>query len=251
MLNKTLLTFPPLEEGILIKRYKRFLADVELRNGEVVTAHCPNTGPMKGVLNIGGNVRLRYVSSPTRKLSWSWEQSEVKIADGSSCWVGVNTTLSNRIVRLAIEAGYLKDHLGLIKSIRQEVPYGKEKNSRIDFLIDTFPQHKDPRSIYLEVKNTTWLEQGIAYFPDTITERGQKHLKELIYVLPEFRAVLLPCISRSDAQKFAPGDSADRDYADLYRMAYRSGVEIIPCCFGFYINKITWEGTRPFLLEMQ
>ena len=95
MNGTTLFEFPPLTEGRLVKRYKRFLADVELPTGEIVTAHCANTGPMKGVLCVGGAVRLRYSPSPTRKLAWSWEQAEVINDEGDACWVGVNTSLAN------------------------------------------------------------------------------------------------------------------------------------------------------------
>ena len=113
MVVKPLLSFPSLEEGILLKRYKRFLADVELKGGEIITAHCANTGPMKGVLHPGGRVRVRYAPSPTRKLDWSWEQAEVVNEQGDSCWVGVNTSLPNKLVRLAIEAEHLEKELGI------------------------------------------------------------------------------------------------------------------------------------------
>ena len=247
MIDKTLLEFNPLEEGVLIKRYKRFLADVELKTGEIVTAHCPNTGPMKGVLVNGGKVRIRHTPSPKRKLSWSWEQAKVKNENGIYCWVGVNTSLPNQIVRLAIDKGFLKEELGEIGSIRREVSYGKEKRSRIDLLLEPSHEEEDQRSIYLEVKNTTWKAGSTALFPDTVTLRGQKHLRELIHVLPHSRAVLIPCISRPDVQDFAPGDSADPLYGDLYRLALKSGVEVIPCAFGFHKQMITWEGKRPFL----
>ena len=249
MVLKPLITFPPLQEGILLKRYKRFLADVELKTGEIVTAHCANTGPMVGVLHSGGRVRVRYVSSPTRKLSWSWEQSEVVSKDGASCWVGINTSLPNKLVRLAIEAGYLKAELGVAAEIRQEVVYGKKNRSRIDLLINPVADETDSRPIFLEVKNTTWKEGQIALFPDTVTERGQKHLKELMGVLPESRSVLVPCLSRNDVDAFAPGETADPLYGKLFRMALSAGVEVIPCCFGFHQDKITWEGTRPVLIK--
>ena len=115
MVVEPLMRFPPLEEGILLKRYKRFLADVELKGGEVVTTHCANTGPMTGVLRPGGRVRIRYSPSSNRKLDWSWEQAEITDKDtGDTCWVGVNTSLPNKVVRLAIESGYLKEDLGAI-----------------------------------------------------------------------------------------------------------------------------------------
>tara|TARA_Y100001968_G_scaffold306917_1_gene324152 strand:- start:1180 stop:1944 length:765 start_codon:yes stop_codon:yes gene_type:complete len=241
-----LLEFDPLHEGVLLKRYKRFLADVKLDNGEVVVAHCPNTGPMQGVLINNGRVRLRYVASPTRKLSWTWEQAEVTKAKGPPCWVGVNTHFSNRLVRLAIENGCLAEELGPFETIRQEVVYGIDRRSRIDFLIHPAENNLDNRSIYLEVKNTTWTEESLALFPDTVTKRGQKHLKELIGVLPKSKAVLVPCISRDDVNAFAPGDSADKEYGDLYRQALKEGVEVIPCCFGFQQSSVTWQGKKTF-----
>ncbi len=244
MEENRLLTFPALEEGILLKRYKRFLADVELSSGEIVTAHCANTGPMKGVLHVGGLVRVRYAPSPTRKLDWSWEQAEVKGAQDKKCWVGVNTALPNRLVRLAIEAGLLERQLGQILRIRQEVVYGKTRRSRIDLLLEPPEDAFDQRLIYLEVKNTTWSKGSIALFPDTVTGRGQKHLLELIGVIPDARAVLVPCVSRPDLDAFAPGDLADPRYGDLFREALKAGVEVVPCCFGFYRDHITWEGTR-------
>ncbi len=249
MAGMKLMKFPPLEEGILIKRYKRFLADVELVSGEVVTAHCPNTGPMTGVLSPGGKVRVRYDPSPTRKLDWTWEQAKVHSAKGGFCWAGINTALPNRLVRKAVEAGCLKNELGLISDIRPEVRYGIEGRSRIDLLLMPLPEMKDPRLIYLEVKNTTWTKGPLALFPDTVTERGQKHLKELISVLPESRAVLLPCLSRDDVESFAPGDEADSVYGELFREALSAGVEVIPCCFGFHRDHITWEGKRPTVVD--
>ena len=107
MIGKPLIKFEPLQEGVLIKRYKRFLADIELDDGRKVTAHCANTGPMTGVLLEGGRVRLKYSPSPKRKLDWSWEQAEIPKGNNNnfSCWAGVNTSVPNKLVRLAIESG--------------------------------------------------------------------------------------------------------------------------------------------------
>ncbi len=245
MIGKKITTFPPLSEGVLLKRYKRFLADVKLDTGETVTAHCANTGPMKGVLHPGGRVRVRNVSSPSRKLSWSWEQAQVPSHKGN-CWVGVNTALPNKIVRKVIEAGYLRKELGDIADIRNEVIYGRNKKSRIDLLLTPNNENSDVRPIFLEIKNTTWTKGRKALFPDTITTRGQKHLNEMIGELPDSRAVLVPCISRNDVEVFAPGDSADKQYGELFRFAVSSGVEVIPCCFSFFIDHISWEGVIPF-----
>ena len=245
-----ILSTGPLVEGRLIKRYKRFLADVELLQsgpdgsdaGEVVTAHCPNTGPMTGVLHPGGRVRLRHDPSPTRKLAWTWEQAEVEGADGTSTWVGINTALPNRLVRATIEAGYLEPWLGPIGSIRAEVPYGEGRRSRIDLLLTPAEGAADQRPIYLEVKNTTWTRGKLALFPDTVTERGQKHLVELSALVPTARAVLVPCLSRGDVTRFAPGDSADPRYGELFRSALAAGVEVLPCVYSYDEHQVNWQG---------
>ena len=247
MTGTPLLEFEPLTEGVLIKRYKRFLADVQLQDGSVVTAHCANTGPMTGVLHPGGRVRLRYAPSPKRKLAWTWEQAEVPGTNEDSCWVGINTALPNRLIRAAIEAGCLQQALGPIGGIKAEVPYGENRRSRIDLLLTPDEGAPDPRPIYLEVKNTTWCEGPLALFPDTVTERGQKHLQELMGVLPDARGVLVPCLSRPDVTCFAPGDSADPRYGELFRQAMNAGVEVLPCAFSFEADRIFWKGQKPVL----
>lgn len=245
-----MLSVGPLVEGTLIRRYKRFLADVELvgpgPNGEQpgtqVTAHCPNTGPMTGVLHPGGRVRLRHDPSPTRKLAWTWEQAESPGAAGEPVWVGVNTALPNRLVRATVEAGLLEPWLGPIGAIRAEVPYGEGRRSRIDLLLTPAPEAADHRPIYVEIKNTTWSEGDLALFPDTVTERGQKHLCELMALLPEARAVLVPCLSRGDVRRFAPGDAADPTYGALLREALAAGVEVLPCRYDLAADSIGWQG---------
>ena len=236
-----------LREGVLLKRYKRFLADVQLDSGELVTAHCANTGPMTGVLHPGGRVRLRHAPSPTRKLAWSWEQAEVPGTDGSPVWVGINTALPNRLIRTTIEAGLLEAWLGPIAAIRAEVAYGANRRSRIDLLLTPGEGAPDPRPIYVEVKNTTWTDGDLALFPDTVTERGQKHLEELMGVLPEARAVLLPCLARADVRRFAPGDAADARYGELFRQALDGGVEVLPCRYAFAADAVRWLGVATVL----
>ena len=112
------------------------------------------------------------------------------------------------------------------------MPYGEGRRSRIDLLLTPAAAATDPRPIYVEVKNTTWSDGDLALFPDTVTERGQKHLVELTALLPGARAVLVPCLSRSDVSRFAPGDSADPRYGELFRSAVAAGVEVLPCRYG-------------------
>jgi sugar fermentation stimulation protein A len=156
--------------------------------------------------------------------------------------VGINTALPNRLVRATIEAGLLERWLGPIGSIRAEVPYGANRRSRIDLLLTPADGAPDPRPIYVEVKNTTWTQGELALFPDTVTERGQKHLVELSALVPSCRAVLVPCLSRGDVTRFAPGDSADPRYGELFRSALAAGVEVLPCVYSYGAEQVHWQG---------
>ena len=240
-----IIQFDPLIEGVLIKRYKRFLADIQIDNGEIVTAHCANTGPMKGLLKEGAQVRISFSSSTSRKLSWTWEQVKISGTNNEEVWVGINTLFANKLIRKVIEQNLLKDKLGEIVKIKSEVPYGKDKKSRIDFLLTPKSSNPDNRNIYVEVKNTTWTKNNVALFPDTETKRGQKHLIELKGLIPESRSVLLPCITRTDVDYFAPGDESDPLYGKLFRESTNSGMLSIPCCFEFHLDHVTWKGFRP------
>lgn len=217
--------YPPLYSGILLKRYKRFFADIQFASGEVVTAHCPNTGPMTGICTPGSPAQLSKSDSPSRKLPYTWEMIEVH--DNDPTWVGVNTALPNRVIKLALEK-FLFPQLGIYQQIRFEVPYGKDKKSRVDFLLTG---SDSDRPIYLEVKSTTWAQGNLALFPDTETTRGQKHLRELMALLPQSRAVMLYFINRGDCTDFAPGDTADPIYGQLLREAIAQGLEVLPCRF--------------------
>lgn len=225
--------YPPLWAGTLLKRYKRFMADIELDSGETITAHCPNTGPMTGVCQVGSRVQVSRSDNPTRKLPYTWELIEVN--DTEPTWVGVNTALPNQVIKAALQARVIES-LGAYSQIRGEVPYGKDKKSRIDFLLTG--QDTD-LPIYVEVKNTTWAQGRLALFPDTVTTRGQKHLQELMDLLPQARPVMLYFINRGDCTHFAPGDSADPTYGKLLREAIAQGVIVLPCRF-----EITPQGIR-------
>lgn len=217
--------YPPLYPGILLKRYKRFFADIQLVSGEVVTAHCPNTGPMTGVSTLGSAVQLSKSDNPNRKLAYTLEL--IQVYDNEPTWVGVNTALPNRVVKLALEK-HLFPELGNYKYIKGEVVYGQDKKSRVDFFLTG---SDDDRPIYLEVKNTTFSQGTLALFPDTETTRGQKHLRELSVLLPQTRAVMLYFINRHDCTEFAPGDTTDPIYGRLLREAIALGLEVLPCRF--------------------
>ena len=244
-MNDRIIEFEPLIEGVLIKRYKRFLADIKLDNGDVVTAHCANTGPMKGLLTEGAKVRISFSSSTKRKLSWTWEQVKVLGSNNEEVWVGINTLFANKLIKKVTEKKLLKDKIGDIASIKSEVAYGKDKKSRIDFLLTPKSSNPDNRNIYVEVKNTTWTKNNVALFPDTETKRGQKHLIELKGVIPESKSVLVPCITRKDVDYFAPGNEADPLYGKLFRESTNAGMLLIPCCFEFHKDHITWNGFKP------
>ncbi|MEM6449717.1 MAG: DNA/RNA nuclease SfsA [Cyanobacteria bacterium P01_D01_bin.105] len=265
--------YPDLIPGVLIKRYKRFLADIELESGDVITAHCPNTGPMTGVCHIGNPVMVSRSDNPKRKLAYTWELIAVEsaLADGEQVWVGINTAMPNRVVKSALQS-HLFPTLGAYDTIRSEVPYGegafspkksskagskgksaaqtttKTKRSRIDFLLSGTP---DEKPIYLEVKNTTWTCGRRALFPDCVTTRGQKHLKELIALAKTARPVMVYFINRGDCDEFSPGDHADPTYGKLLRQAAAAGVEILPCRFQIQPSGIKYLGlANPILNDV-
>jgi sugar fermentation stimulation protein A len=213
------LQFPsPYFPAILLRRYKRFLADVELSSGEVVTVHTPNTGSMLGVATPGIRVWLRDTQSSTRKYRYSWEISE----PAPQVFVGVHTGLVNRLVLEAITNGTI-DELQGYAQMQEEVAYGEEK-SRIDVLLQD-----GERRCYVEIKNVTARdEQGRAMFPDAVSLRGQKHLRELMRVVEAGqRAIIFYCIQRGDVDGFRPADEIDSDYGRLLREAAAYGVEVL------------------------
>lgn len=206
---------PPLIPAILIRRYQRFLADFQLEDGQVVTAHCPNSGSMKGCAVAGSPSFLSRCDKPGRKLCYTWE---LVMADG--CWIGINTGLPNRLVHQAIEAGVVTELQGY-HSIRGEVRYGT--NSRIDLLLT-----RDDQLCYVEVKNVTLVEDGRAMFPDAATVRGQKHLRELMEMVRlGHRAVNFFVVQRADGLSVSPADVIDPEYGRLLRLAAASGVELL------------------------
>ncbi|MGM0767757.1 MAG: DNA/RNA nuclease SfsA [Pseudomonadota bacterium] len=212
--------FPhPLIEGRLIRRYKRFLADVRLADGSEVVAHCPNTGSMLGCQPENARVWLSESDNPKRKLRYTWEL--VETAPGElAC---INTARPNGQARHGIESGLVEELAGYGK-VRAEVRYGAEK-SRIDLHLSEHPTRADA---WVEVKNVTLCEAGTGYFPDAVTTRGQKHLRELIaQVRDGERAVLLFVVNHTGITSVRPADHIDPAYGQLLREAAEAGVEVL------------------------
>ncbi len=208
--------FPnPLLSGTLIQRYKRFLADIRLDSGDVITAHCPNSGSMLGCNIPGAPVRVSRANNPKRKLAFTWELIHV-----GKTWVGINTMRTNRIVEEALLERKI-DTLNHYDALSREVRYGT--NSRADFLLEG-----GGKRIFIEVKNVTLVENGIALFPDAVTARGTKHLRELMQVVEEgHRGVIFFLVHREDASGFAPAHHIDKTYGRTLLEAIENGVELL------------------------
>ena len=211
---------PPLLAGRLLRRYKRFLADVQLAGGAVITAHTPNTGSMLGCCTPGARVWLRDTGSVTRKYRHTWELVETD----EGTLVGINTSIVNGLVTAGIASGTVGELQGY-ELIRQEVRYGRE-NSRIDLLLELGP---DGRNCYVEIKNVTARDgAGLAMFPDAVSARGTKHLRELAaMVAAGHRAVLVFCVQRADVHGVRPADEIDSLYGCTLREVMAAGVEVL------------------------
>lgn len=211
----------PLIRGRLIQRYKRFLADVTLDSGEQITATCPNTGSMLGLTQPGSLVWLSKSDSPTRKYAHTWEMIETDLGQGPAL-VGINTNHPNKLVTEAIEEGRIKKLVGY-GSLRREVKYGE--SSRIDILLEDAKKGR----CYVEIKNVHLMrESGLAEFPDCVTARGAKHLRELAAMVAEgHRAVMLYLVQRTDAQSMRLASDLDPGYWDAFQEAKAAGVEAI------------------------
>jgi sugar fermentation stimulation protein A len=210
----------PLHEGRLLRRYKRFLAEIELVDGRRVTAHCPNTGSLAGCADPGLRVWLSEAHGPGRTLPYRWELVEV----ASGALVGINTGLANRLVHEALTAGRLPELAGY-DEVRGEVRFGGE-GSRVDLFLS---RANGWERCFAEVKNVTAaVADGVALFPDAVTARGTKHLRELMGVVGAGdRAVLLFCVQRADAREVRPAEAIDPLYGRTLREAIRAGVEVL------------------------
>ncbi|MDB4581544.1 DNA/RNA nuclease SfsA [Draconibacterium sp.] len=203
-----------LVHGTLIKRYKRFLADVQLDDGRVVVAHCTNSGSMKSCLENGAEVYLTPVSDPKRKTKFTWEMIKI-----NNNWVGINTGNPNKLAFEAVSEGLIPELSGYTY-VKREVKFG-------DSRFDVFAENENEKC-FIEVKNVSLKEGKYALFPDAVTTRGQKHLNTLMEVkLQGIRAVMLYIVQRVDIEVFAPASDIDPTYAKMLREAVDAGVEVI------------------------
>lgn len=211
----------PLIKGKLLKRYKRFLADVELESGEVVIAHCPNTGAMTGCAEPGFEVWLSPSTNPKRKLAYTWELA----VNHHNHWIGINTQNANKLAFEAIQSDKVSELCGY-QSIKPEVKYGEE-NSRIDFLLTD----ENKPDCYVEVKSVTLLsnkDKKTGIFPDAKTSRGTKHLRELSKIAKKGkRAIIFFCVQHTGIKTVSVAEQIDPAYAEEMHNALASGVEVI------------------------
>ncbi|MDF1630441.1 MAG: DNA/RNA nuclease SfsA [Alcanivoracaceae bacterium] len=213
---------PPLQQGKLLRRYKRFMADVELADGSMITVHCPNTGSMKNCQPPGADVLYSDSGNPARKYRHTLEA--VQVAHGH--WAGINTSRTNQLVAEAILAKRIPG-LKRFTALRREVTF---TDSRFDIALD----HVDARCTYIEVKNVTLgpaedePDHGVIAFPDSVTERGQKHLLTLMEAVRQgHKAVLFFCVQHTGAKAMRPADEVDPKYGELLREAAASGVSVM------------------------
>jgi sugar fermentation stimulation protein A len=204
-----------LVHGYLVKRYKRFLADIKLDDGSIVTAHCTNSGSMKSCIEEGAEVYISDSMNPARKTRYTWEMIKI-----NGDWVGINTSNPNKLAVEILRNNFMQELSGYT-TIKPEVKYG---DSRFDVYAEN-----EFEKCFIEVKNVTLKDDIYARFPDAVTERGQKHLETLVKAKSEgYRAVMLYIIQRMDVEIFTPAFDIDPKYASKLKTAAESGVEIIP-----------------------
>ncbi|ASB49183.1 DNA/RNA nuclease SfsA [Alkalitalea saponilacus] len=224
-----------LVHGTLIKRYKRFLADIKLDSGEIVTAHCTNSGSMKSCLEEGAEVYISPVTDPKRKTRFTWEMIKI-----NGDWVGINTSHPNKI---AYDAILKREIPGLdsYTSVRREVKFDE---SRLDILAEN-----DHEKCAIEVKNVTMKDGDFARFPDARTERGLKHLHTLIRLKKEgFRVAMVYIIQRQDVSIFGPAHEIDPEYSNTLILAEKEGVEIFPVQVKVEPERIVVDRVLPYNL---
>lgn len=230
---------PALQPATLIKRYKRFLADMVTAEGETMTLHCPNTGAMTGCATPGDTVWYSTSASPTRKYPHTWELTQTQKGE----IICVNTLRANALVKEMLTTSPPAALAGY-DSLQAEVNYGEER-SRIDFMLQASNQVK----CYIEVKSVTLFEQGEGYFPDAVSLRGQKHLRELMNVVQHGeRAVLLFAVLHSAIKRVSPARHIDAEYARLLAEAKQCGVEVIAWKADLSAQKMTLTAPLPVCL---
>jgi sugar fermentation stimulation protein A len=212
----------PLEEAVLVRRYKRFLADVRLENGSVRTVHVANPGAMTGLARAGRRVLISDSGNPGRALRWNWELVRI-----GRCWVCVNTAIANRVVRHWLESGRLYANAGAVQA---EPRWG---DSRFDFAVGS--------ELLIEVKSVTLADDGIGAFPDAVTDRSRRHLERLA-AIRDRRRVLLYFVARADVRCVRPADEIDPAYGDALRRAAAAGVEIRAIGARFDRRGAHWNG---------
>lgn len=226
-----------LTPGILLKRYKRFLADIKHEDGSTLTAHCPNTGSMRSCSTPGSRVYLSFSDSPKRKYPYTLEMVE-----DNNHWVGVNTALTNSLVKEALEKNQIKEFADLTV-IKPEVRVGP--NCRLDFQV----QDANNVTTYIEVKNCSLALRNCAMFPDTVTARGTKHLSELKkFAKSNKKSCIFFLVQRMDATSFSPADHIDEVYGKTLREAIEAGVQILVYQAEVSPRGITIVGSLPFVL---
>lgn len=228
----------PLQSAILVRRYKRFLADVELPDGKLLTVHCPNSGSMLGCREPGIEVCISRSDNPKRKYPHTLE-----LVRPNKSWVGINTSLTNLLVREALENGMIQE-INPVSAIQPEVK--TSAHTRLDFLI-----HSDnDQKIYLEVKNCTMVEGSRAMFPDAVTARGTKHLRELMDLKKKGHgAAVLFCVQRNDTNCFMPASHIDPLYAETLRAAKDQGIFVLAYQAQVSTKEIRIVGSLPVCLD--
>ena len=234
---------PHLQQAVLLRRYKRFLADIALPDGEQITIHCPNTGSMKNCLSEGSPCWYSTSPNPRRKYPNTWEIATTPAGD----LAGINTGRSNALVLEGIESGVVGELQGY-EQLRTEVPYGEER-SRIDILLQG--AGAAPRHCYVEVKNVTLCQQrGQGLFPDAVSARGTKHLRELMAVVARgHRAVLFFCVQHTGIEWVEPAAAIDPLYAATLRQAAAAGVEVLAYGATLSAAEITLQQPLPVTIR--
>lgn len=224
-----------LHSGKLLRRYKRFLADVELANGDVIVAHCPNPGSMLGCAEPGSEIWLRHSTDPKRKLPYTWV-----VTNSSNSFISVDTLLANKLMKHAFANGQIPE----LAQYKHVVPEYTFEDSRFDFLLKV--DNSADTGCLVEVKSTTMVDGDIAMFPDAKTERGRKHLSGLMRAVKAgYRAVQFYCIARNDVSSFKPAEQVDPKYAQYLREAASNGVEVLA-----WTTSIAIQDANAFSVEL-